>query len=772
MTTTYAIAPNPEWYISLPTGLPATGGKIYSYLASNHSTPKSIYRTEDGATAWPNPIILDAGGVPAYMNVRYPLYFASDALYYLSITDSDDNVIFSIDNYPPNSGGITPIVPTVDIQNYINNAQLYFIYGAFNAATGNYGFYDLAASPLLLAPGPLYFTKNNTSALQDSIQFVGMAPGQSAVPGNPRYALQYSCPIPGVGETLKKNYYFYPSVYQFAGETVNFQFYGESNFANEITIGCTQNFGTGGSPSTPVVTLESSSTLTSAYTLYEVVLDVPSISAKDLGTNSDDYFSIDVNYPCNVPADIRIVSPCLRIGDTIIPLQESNINDDRIVAVTDEAPIPASVNFNDGNYSEIMLKGSQQRVYKSCAGKIDIRPTELVDATVELIADGTQIYSNDYYNLVMWLKQYGSNFPNWGYAPQAYTSVVASPLITVTSNLSGAATDPDAGTSGFTVAVTTPGVDPAGSVLPAPSVINLTSTYDLSAQNFLIQGTYNGSPQTETMAGPNNNTVNSTLTYDAVIAIIPGSTSEQQGNPTTISAGYPTANTAICNDVSYSVNAPLDQNGSITYAAGTKQVFTVSIPAWTVALEGKYFTIGAPATNYYRWAEASVDYYVWFSLNNRTADPNTVVSTLTGKKGIKVIFTGSETVAQGAALIANQLLFAAALLPETQGMFLRGWANGMGFDPNSGSRISIPGQGYQLGGATGDHVGTYQQNQNLTHNHSIETEFGGVFLVNDHNGGQGFPGGNDAYGASPSLSYSGGSQSNPNNITFVFTITF
>src|ERR1044072_6049930 len=602
MTTTYSIATNPEWYISLPTGSPATGGKTYSYLASEHSTPKAIYRTSDGETAWPNPIILDAGGVPAYMNVRYPLYFASDELYYLSITDEDDNVIFSIDNYPPNSGGITPITPTVDIQNYANNGQLYFIYGFFNAATGNQGCYDLQTTPMLLAPGPYYFIKNNTSALQDSIQFIEMAPGQTAVPGNPKYAIQYSCPIPGTGETLKKIYLFYPSVYQFAGTTINIQFYAQSNFANEITVGCTQNFGTGGTPSSPVITLESSNTLTSAYTLYEVTIDVPSISAKDLGENQDDYFTIDFNLPGNVPADIRIASFCIRIGDTIVPVQESNINDDRIVAVTDEAPVPASVNFNDGNYTEIMLMGSQQRIYKACAGKIDIRPTELVDDAVELIADGTQIYANDYYNLVMWLKQFGSNFPNWGYAPQAYKSVVASPLITITANLSGTATDPDAGTSGFTVSVVTPGVDPLGSVLPSPSVINLTSTFNLSAQNFLIQGLFGGAPLSETLAGPNATTVSSVHTYDSIISILPDSSSEQQGAPTTISAGYPTANTAICNAVSYSVNAPLDQNGSITYDGGTAQVIAVTIPSCSAALEGKYFTIGAPATNYYRWS--------------------------------------------------------------------------------------------------------------------------------------------------------------------------
>lgn len=43
--------------------------------------------------------------------------------------------------------------------------------------------------------------------------------------------------------------------------------------------------------------------------------------------------------------------------------------------------------------------------------------------------------------------------------------------------------------------------------------VSLTSTNDLSGVNFTITGTYRGSVQTQTIAGPNNNTVYTTATY-------------------------------------------------------------------------------------------------------------------------------------------------------------------------------------------------------------------------------------------------------------------
>lgn len=52
-------------------------------------------------------------------------------------------------------------------------------------------------------------------------------------------------------------------------------------------------------------------------------------------------------------------------------------------------------------------------------------------------------------------------------------------------------------------------------------------------------------------------------------------------------------------------------------------------------------------------------------------------------------------------------------IPTTQGLLLRGRANGSGFDPDRNSRTAI-----QTGSSTGDNVGSYQSNRYTSHSHS------------------------------------------------------
>lgn len=63
--------------------------------------------------------------------------------------------------------------------------------------------------------------------------------------------------------------------------------------------------------------------------------------------------------------------------------------------------------------------------------------------------------------------------------------------------------------------------------------VTLTSAANLSAGNFTITGTYLGKPQTETMPGPNANTVESAYLYDNVLSIV----SVASTGANTVSAG-------------------------------------------------------------------------------------------------------------------------------------------------------------------------------------------------------------------------------------------
>ncbi|MGF6837079.1 hypothetical protein QF001_000946 [Paraburkholderia youngii] len=73
-------------------------------------------------------------------------------------------------------------------------------------------------------------------------------------------------------------------------------------------------------------------------------------------------------------------------------------------------------------------------------------------------------------------------------------------------------------------------------VMTAPAQLSLTSASNVSAVNYSIVGRdATGALITETLAGPNANTVYSVNVYKAVLAIIPTST-----NASTVSAGYST----------------------------------------------------------------------------------------------------------------------------------------------------------------------------------------------------------------------------------------
>ncbi len=73
--------------------------------------------------------------------------------------------------------------------------------------------------------------------------------------------------------------------------------------------------------------------------------------------------------------------------------------------------------------------------------------------------------------------------------------------------------------------------NPVVNLWPMLRKITLTSTNNLSGVNFVITGTDIGQILTETLAGPNNNTVTSVNTYDSIISIT------ASGSAAAVSAG-------------------------------------------------------------------------------------------------------------------------------------------------------------------------------------------------------------------------------------------
>ena len=117
------------------------------------------------------------------------------------------------------------------------------------------------------------------------------------------------------------------SVRTFANTTVTLSFWAKGT--NPTTLGrlnvsLQQFFGTGGSPSSAVTSAEQNLVLTANWTRYSYTFVVPSISGKTLGTNNNDYLSVDIGQLANASTEswtLDLWGVQLEAGSTASPFQ-------------------------------------------------------------------------------------------------------------------------------------------------------------------------------------------------------------------------------------------------------------------------------------------------------------------------------------------------------------------------------------------------------------------------------------------------------------------
>ena len=149
-------------------------------------------------------------------------------------------------------------------------------------------------------------------------------PGQTAVPGNPRYYFNVSG-----NQTTGAAYSNYQQpiegVHTAAGQTVTFSVWLKGANAENVNLELVQNFGTGGSPSPPVFHTSPGFTLTPVWTRYTYTVTLTSISGKTLGVNNNDSLSVNISMPTGVLYNVDIAQAQVEIGDTATDFETRSV---------------------------------------------------------------------------------------------------------------------------------------------------------------------------------------------------------------------------------------------------------------------------------------------------------------------------------------------------------------------------------------------------------------------------------------------------------------
>ena len=330
MTISYSLAPIPKWPIINQIGTLAGGAKLYTWRNLNRTQQKAVYQDIGGNIPYTNPIIFDENGTegPFYWKVDST---NTDDTYFLQAFDSSNNLLWTIEDYSPGTGGGGGTTTTyISVDNLIANNI--FLNNVGNVASptnstdllispGNHQGFVSVTGATGGAVGPdTRFVKNITTAA-DSITFAPFIAGNNPLGTDvtPPVSIQYQSNLV-VGETYK--YFQFPicaNVKNLESQEMTFTCWVKcGSGAPTLSVTLRQYFGSGGAPSADVIHSVGSQLLTTSWEKVDFNFTVPSIVGKTLGSCGDDATYILINMPLSLAVDISFAKPCLFVG-TINP---------------------------------------------------------------------------------------------------------------------------------------------------------------------------------------------------------------------------------------------------------------------------------------------------------------------------------------------------------------------------------------------------------------------------------------------------------------------
>lgn len=333
MALTYVVASPPKTYFSDLFGRPASGGQLFTRSNINPTLNKPVYLDQfgpDGAGAWSNPIIIDATGSqgPFYWEVNDTVL---DDTYYLEFYDEDDNLIWTVTDFVPNTGdGGGGTAATRVVQNMLVNNVFWQNNFTNSALTIPSGSGVTISSTSKLAPGahaamyhPDIFAYKSSSTGTETIRFFNFNNGENFFsPDNtPEQYCEYTCTV---SSGASPNGIFIPittHLKTLENQSVTVSIYARRAVASgdsEIELLWYQFPGTGGTPSGPQTpTISSPFNLDETWRQYKFPVTVPLASNIAVqGSNGNAELLLYIRLPAN-PARIWLAKPAIYLGNSV-----------------------------------------------------------------------------------------------------------------------------------------------------------------------------------------------------------------------------------------------------------------------------------------------------------------------------------------------------------------------------------------------------------------------------------------------------------------------
>jgi hypothetical protein len=168
--------------------------------------------------------------------------------------------------------------------------------------------------------------------------------GQTDVPGNPKYFMRHVVTSVAGASNYVQLIQRIEDVSTLAGKTATLSFWAKADSSKNIAVEFVQAFGTGGSPSSSILGIESQLiTITSSWSKYTVTVDIPSISGKTLGTDNSD--SLALVFWFDAGSDFSSRSASLGQQSGTFDIAQVQIEEGSVATPFEQRPIAAEFNL-------------------------------------------------------------------------------------------------------------------------------------------------------------------------------------------------------------------------------------------------------------------------------------------------------------------------------------------------------------------------------------------------------------------------------------------